>query len=982
MKRILLSVVLLLLFSSFALRESSEINLTKFVNPFVGTGGHGHTFPGATVPFGMVQLSPDTRLEGWDGCSGYHYSDSIIHGFSHTHLSGTGVPDYCDVLFMPFSENKLIDLDKSRTGNYTSLFSHSEETAEPGYYSVTLKRYGIKAELTTSTRAGFHKYTFPKDKNSNVFIDLKHRDEVIESHISIVNRNEVSGFRRSNSWAQDQRVYFYAVFSEEFKTADIYSDDIRLPEKTYGEGKNIKTILGFNETEKPVLVKVGISAISEANAKMNLDAEINNWDFDKVKLNASELWNKYLNKIQVKTEDLTKKRIFYTALYHTAICPNTFNDVDGSYLGRDLKVHKSNHNYYTVFSLWDTYRALHPLLNIIERERSLDFIKTFILQYEQGGRLPVWELWANETDCMIGYHSVPVITDAFNSGINDFDRRKALDAMVNSANLNIYGLDSYKKYGYIPSDKEHESVSKTLEYAYDDWCISDYASRVGSETYKNEFYKRSQFYKNVFDTKSGFMRPRFNNGWKDPFNPTDVDNNYTEANSWQYSFYVPQNIPQLNEYLNGNLEKKLDELFSADTKTTGREQADITGLIGQYAHGNEPSHHIAYLYNYTDSPHKTQQIVRKIMSEFYKDSPDGLIGNEDCGQMSAWYVLSAMGFYPVTPGSGKFMIGSPIFDEVKINLENGKSFTLTANNQSNENIYIQNYKSEDKKPFISWGDILNGGEIAFVMGNTPSKTFGENGVKKYLYPEKPILNYNELLPSPFTNVSQITFKDSLEIFLDVNFPKADIYYNITGENTPDKYVKYTKPFKIYENTKLLTYAQSVSGNEYSYFTESEYYKIPNNVKVELQSKPNLQYTAGGPEALIDGIRGKTNWRLGRWQGYQGQDFSAVIDYSKERLMRKISVGFLQDARSWIWMPKYIEIYISNDNITFEKIGTVENKVSDTDLEVTINELTLIPSKTVTARYLKVKAINYGKIPGWHPGAGGDAFIFVDEIITE
>jgi hypothetical protein len=370
------------------------------------------------------------------------------------------------------------------------------------------------------------------------------------------------------------------------------------------------------------------------------------------------------------------------------------------------------------------------------------------------------------------------------------------------------------------------------------------------------------------------------------------------------------------------------------------------------------------------------------MSEFYKDSPDGLIGNEDCGQMSAWYVLSAMGFYPVTPGSGKFMIGSPIFDEVKINLENGKTFSVMANNQSDENIYIQNFTSEDRKPFITWSNILNGGEISFVMGNTPSKSFGDNGVKKYLYPEKPLLKYNELLPSPFTNVSQITFKDSLEISLEVNFPQADIYYNLTGENTPDKYVKYTNPFKIYENTKLLTYAHSISGNEYSYFTESEYFRIPNNIKVELLSQPNLQYTAGGPEALIDGIRGITNWRLGRWQGYQGQDFAAVVDLSKEKDISKISVGFLQDARSWIWMPKYIEIYISNDNITFEKIGTVDNRVMDTDLEVTINELILSPEKTVKARYVKVIAINYGKIPDWHPGAGGDAFIFVDEIKVE
>lgn len=981
MKRILSSVLLMFLFSSFALHQNGETDLTKYVNPFIGTGGHGHTFPGATVPFGMVQLSPDTRLEGWDGCSGYHYSDSIIHGFSHTHLSGTGVPDYCDILFMPFSENKLIDLDKSRIGNYASIFSHSDETAEPGYYSVMLKRYDIKAELTASTRAGYHKYTFPKEKNSNVYIDLKHRDEVIESHINIVNKKEVSGYRRSKSWAQDQRVYFYAVFSEDFKTADIYSDDSRLTEKTYADGKNIKTILGFGETSKPVLIKVGISAISEENAKMNLEAEAGGLEFEKVRQDANEFWNKYLNKIQVKTEDLTKKKIFYTALYHTAICPNTFNDVDGSYLGRDFKIHKTNRKYYTVFSLWDTYRALHPLLNIIERERTLDFINTFILQYEQGGRLPVWELWANETDCMIGYHSVPVITDAHNSGINGFDKRKALDAMVNSANLNIYGLDSYKKYGYIPSDKEHESVSKTLEYAYDDWCISDFAVSAGSGTYDKEFYTRSQFYKNVFDNKTGFMRPRYNNGWKDPFNPTDVDNNYTEANSWQYSFYVPQDIPKLNEYLNGKLENKLDELFSADTKTTGREQADITGLIGQYAHGNEPSHHIAYLYNYTDNPYKTQQIVRKIMSEFYKDSPDGLIGNEDCGQMSAWYVFSAMGFYPVTPGSGKFMIGSPVFDEVKINLENGKTFTLTAANNSDENIYVQNYNSEDRKPFITWKEILGGEEINLIMGNKPSKSFGENGIRKYLYPKTGV-NSSELLPSPFTNVSQITFKDSLEISLDMNFPEADIFYNLSGENTPDKYLKYTKPFTIYGNTKLFTYAHSVSENKYSYFTESEYYRIPNDVKVELQSQPNLQYTAGGPEALIDGIRGKTNWRLGRWQGYQGQDFSAVINFSKEKEIRKISAGFLQDARSWIWMPKYIEIYVSDDNINFNKIGQVNNIISDTDLEVTINELSLILEKPVYAKYIKVIAYNYGKIPEWHPGAGGDAFIFIDEIKAE
>lgn len=977
MKKSLLFILLFVLLSSFSNNNNLYLDLTKYVNPFVGTDGHGHTFPGATVPFGMVQLSPDTRLEGWDGCSGYHYSDSIIHGFSHTHLSGTGVADYCDILFMPFTDNKFTEIDKNTIRNFTSSFSHSEESAEPGYYSVLLKRFNVKVELTASTRAGYHKYTFPSGIESKVFMDLKHRDEVLESHFTIVNNNSVSGFRRSRSWAVDQRVYFYAVFSEDFKKTGIYSDDNFLPEKSYAEGKNIKAVIEFNDTQKPVYVKVGISAISEENAKMNLESEIGSKEFDAVRKDANELWNSYLNKIQVKSNDITKLRIFYTALYHTAIAPNIFNDADGSYLGRDLKVHKSNHNYYTVFSLWDTYRALHPLLNIIERKRSADFIKTFLLQYQQGGRLPVWELGANETDCMIGYHSIPVIVDAYNSGIIDFDKQLALKAMMHSSNLDIYGLQHYRNEGFISADKEHESVSKTLEYAYDDWCIADFAKSLGDIYNKNKYENRSQYYKNVFDPETGFMRPRFNNGWKDPFNPTDVDNNYTEANSWQYSFYVPHDIPQLNKYLNGSLEKKLDELFTADTKTTGREQADITGLIGQYAHGNEPSHHIAYLYNYTDSPHKTQQLVRKIMSEFYKDNPDGLIGNEDCGQMSAWYVLSAMGFYPVAPGSGKFLIGSPIFDEVKINLENGNTFTLKANNQSDENIYIQNENSQDKKPYITWDDIFSGSTITVNMGKSPARSFGDNGIKKYLYSEKTADKFIELIPSPYASTSRITFKDSLVISLRVNYPDAKIYYNIL----PNQFTEYTGSIVINDNTSILTYAEDKNGNR-SKSTGSVYYKIPKDIKVELLSVPNLSYTAGGPEALIDRIRGEKNWRLGNWQGYQGQDFSAVIDLGKEKDINKISIGFLQDARSWIWMPKYAEVYTSNDNITYQKIGVIENNISDTDLNIYIKDFILNLDKILSARYIKVTAVNYGKIPVWHPGAGGDAFIFVDEINIE
>lgn len=980
MIRILAVLILYIVLSSFSLWSPAEPNLMQYVNPFVGTGGHGHTFPGATVPFGMVQLSPDTRLEGWDGCGGYHYSDSVIYGFSHTHLSGTGVPDYCDILIMPFTDNKFTEIDKNTIRDFTSAFSHSEESAEPGYYSVLLKRFNIKAELTASTRVGIHKYTFPEGREPKIFIDLKHRDEVIESHIKIKNNKSVSGFRRSKSWAQDQRVYFYAVFSEDFKNAGVYTDDKYLKGETYAEGKNIKSILEFKDSGKPVFVKVGISAISEEKAKMNLEAEAGNKSFEEIRKRADNLWNQYLGKILVKSNDVTKLRIFYTALYHTAICPNTFNDVDGSYLGRDFKVHKSDHDYYTVFSLWDTYRALHPLLNIIERKRSLDFVKTFLLQYEQGGRLPVWELGANETDCMIGYHSVPVIVDAYNSGIREFDTDKALLAMANSSMLDIYGLKDYRENGYIPADKEHESVSKTLEYAFDDWCISEFANAKGDIEKQDKFRERSQYYKNVFDKQTGFMRPRMNNGWKEPFNATDVDNNYTEANSWQYSFYVPQDIPSLNEYLDGKLEQKLDELFSANMKTTGREQVDITGLIGQYAHGNEPSHHIAYLYDYTESPYKTQKLVRKIMREFYKDSPDGLIGNEDCGQMSAWYIFSAMGFYPVTPGSGRFLIGSPIFDEVIIILENGKKFKIVTKNNSDENIYIQNPNGTDRSPFITWDDIFKGGKIVFEMGKEPADSFGKTGVRKYLYAEKSIDDNNKLIPSPYSSKSQLTFKDSLQIALDVNYADADIYYKVQYEKGQADFIKYSNTFIIYDNSEVLTYAVDRNNGRKSYIAKSTYLKISKEYKVTLLSAPGQSYTAGGPEALIDRIRGEKNWRLGKWQGYQGQDFEAIIDLGKETEIQKISAGFLQDARSWIWMPIYASFYISEDGVNWKESGKIENTVADTDMNVTIKDFILNLDKLQKARYIKVYAKNYGKLPAWHPGAGSEAYIFIDEII--
>ncbi len=978
MKKILLLLALTFLLTGFDNQRPEKLSLTKYVNPFVGTGAHGHTFPGATVPFGMVQLSPDTRLTGWDGCGGYHYDDSVIYGFSHTHLSGTGVPDYCDILFMPVAQNPLSDLSDSRISNYASSFSHADETASPGYYSVLLKRGGIRAELTASTRAGFHRYAFPENMVSKIFVDLKHRDEVLDSYINVINGTEISGYRNSKYWAKDQRVYFHAVFSKPFNTALLYLNDEKTEERQTLKGKNVKAVFDFGESAGEVLVKVGISGVSEENAKMNLGAEIKDWNFEKVKNDADEKWNDYLNKIQVKSKDENKLRVFYTALYHTAICPNTFNDVDGSYLGRDLKVHKADHGYYTVFSLWDTYRTNHPLLNIIERERSLDFIKTFLLEYQQGGRLPVWELWANETDCMIGYHSVPVITDAYVNGIRGFDENLALEAMLHSAGLDIYGLNSYRKYGYIPGEKEHESVSKTLEYSYDDWCIYKYMETKGvpaDDSRMKEFKNRSRYYENLFDPETGFMRPRMNGTWKTPFLPTDVDNNYTEANAWQYSFYVPQE-PWFLTKVYGRAENKLDGLFNADAKTTGREQSDITGLIGQYAHGNEPSHHIAYLYNYTYTPWRTVEVARKVMTEFYKDSPDGLIGNEDCGQMSAWYVMSAMGFYSLCPGSGKYVTGAPLFDEVKINLENGKSFTIEARNLSDKNIYIDFRKSGLKNPEILFTDIYKGGTRILEMCAEPEKYRGfldENieGFVSAVPDDNPI--------PPVVKVRNTVFRDSTEVTLFTPDGKGIIRYTLDGTEPGLSSTVYEKPFYI--NASVLLKAVTEKNNFPGFSAECRLHKIPDGIYVEPGSQPNPSYTAGGPDALIDGIRGPKNWRLGNWQGFQSQDFSATVKLDREKTITKLGAGFLQDARSWIWMPVYVEFEVSTDGINFTKVLRIDNTVADTDLKVQIVDFVKEIS-AVKAKYIRVFAKNYGKIPSWHEGAGDDAFIFIDEIFVE
>lgn len=975
--RILLPALVLLSFTVFA--QKSPVD---YVNPFIGTGGHGHTYPGATMPFGMVQLSPDTRLEGWDGCGGYHYDDEYVYGFSHTHLSGTGVPDLCDILFMPTTGEPRFNNGADGKPGYRSHFSHKNETATPGYYKVQLDDYGITAELTATERVGFHQYTFPASDKANILIDLFHRDDAKEASIRILGNDEVEGMRASSGWADNQVVYFVAKFSKPFSGSSLASNNVVLPERlALDKRKNVKLYLHFKTTDgEKILVKVGISATSIAGARKNLEKEVPGWDFETVKDNAHTAWNKELSKIVVEGGSDDQKAVFYTALYHTMVVPNIYMDVDGTFRGRDFKNHRAEgFNYYTVFSLWDTYRAYHPLMTIIDQKRTLDFIKTFLTQYDQGGLLPVWELQANETWCMIGYHSIPVIVDAYMKGIKGFDAAKAFDAMKKSATRDNPGLKALDQYGFIPSDREAESVSKTLEYAYDDWCIAKYASALGKKDEYKYFIRRAQNYKHMFDPSTGNMRARINGGWYTPFDPTEVNYNFTEANSWQYSFTATQDITGLANLLGGKdkLAAKLDELFSASNKTTGRDQSDITGLIGQYAHGNEPSHHIAYLYPFAGQPWKTQEIVHRIMTEFYHNNPDGLIGNEDCGQMSAWAVLSAMGIYSVNPGSDFYVIGTPWFEKVTINLENGKQFVIKANNLSSANYYIQSATLNGKSygaSFLKHEAIMKGGELNFAMGNQPNK---EWGVGKKNEPVTAITN-DLVLPAPYLKDAVKTYNGTKT--LEFGGPAgATIMVTASGADRMGNNVPYTTPIQISETSKIKFFSQQKK--LVSPVVSAEFVKMEITKDCKLITSPAGQYSGNGGLTLVDNMRGNEDFRVGGWLGFEKDNLEAVIDLRAKKTVSKFSAGFLQDENAWIFMPVQVEFFLSDDGVNFKSAGVVKNDIPWQKNGVIIKnfDLTITPAE---ARYVKVVGTNTGTCPEGHKGNPGAAWIFADEITVE
>ncbi|HJT74043.1 MAG TPA: GH92 family glycosyl hydrolase [Chitinophaga sp.] len=714
-------------------------NLVAYVDPYIGSGGHGHVFVGASVPFGAVQVGPTNIVKGWDWCSGYHYSDSVVIGFPQTHLSGTGIGDLGDVLIMPYTGKIRTSrgTQENPTSGYGSHYTHAHETATPGYYAVQLEDYNIKVELTASERVGYHKYTFPEGQEGHIIVDLKEGigwDAPVETFIRKKDEYTLEGYRFSKGWAVDQRLWFAIRSNVPLKQFSVFDGDAAQP-GTEAKGKYVKGVISFDKAPAQVQLKVGISPVSSENALANINAEIPTWDFAATVKSANAKWNTELSKIKLETKDTVNRSIFYTALYHTMIGPALFNDHNRAYRGTDKKEYANpGFDNYSVFSLWDIYRSCAPLFTLTQPERVNSFVNSMVTIYKQQGKLPIWPLMGNETNCMVGYHAVPVIADAYLKGFKGFNANEAFEAMKASAMRDDLGMNDIKAKGYIPADKEYESVSKALEYAIDDWCIAAMAKKLGRTEDFEYFSKRAGYYKNYFDSNIKFVRPKMDDGsWKtpyDPFHSIHEKGDFTEGNGWQYTWLVPQDVEGLISLMGGDdaFTQKLDSLFQAKGDMGAEASNDISGLIGMYAHGNEPSHHVAYMYAYAGNQWKTAEKVRQVMKEFYTHTPEGLAGNEDVGAMSSWYVVSSLGFYPVNPAKGIYVFGSPLFEKATLKLQGGKTFTVQTVNNSPENIYIQQVTLNGKpysNSFIRHADILKGGTLKITMGSKPAYEFGK-----------------------------------------------------------------------------------------------------------------------------------------------------------------------------------------------------------------------------------------------------------------
>ena len=984
------------------------LNPVDYVDPLIGTDAQGHTFPGATTPFGMVQLSPSNDFKSWDWCSGYHYSDSILKGFAHTHVSGAGLAGLGDFLFMPTAGEVRVNpgTEENPDEGYRSRFSHRREVAKAGYYSVWLDDYNIGVELTSTPRVGFHRYSFEKGGMVNVIIDPTHQimEKVLNAGIEIVSEKEVRGFKTSRGEAGERTAYFHAEFSKPFGDFGVSKADSVFQQTKNSSGENTKAYVRFNTNPgESIEVKVAVSFVSYEGAKRNLVAEARNKDFNQVHQEAVKMWEEKLGKIQIEGTSVEQKRIFYTGMYHSFISPNLISDVDGKYIVEG-KEYQSSFPQYSNFSTWDTYRALNPLFTIIEQEKTSEFVNSLVSRHTDSKvGLPVWELLGHDNVCMIGYNTVSPLADAVLKDIKGIDAQKVYQAIKaasnstekHSPNYDRNGMEEYLLFNYVPGEI-NSSVSKTVEQNYYDWCISRVADKLGYTDEAEYYRKRSLGYRNLFHHESGFLFPKYSTGeWRkmDLNVWDDLKGNYVSGNIWGYSSYVPHDINGLKQLVERNqvFSEWLDNIFADTTSIEGTTHVDISGFIGKYGHGDEPSQHMAYLYNYTGEPWKTQELVRRIMDEFYSDRPDGLINNEDLGQMSAWYIFSALGFYPVCPGDLKYIIGIPKYDKTVVNLENGNTFTVMAKNNKPGNKYIQSVTLNGEphnQSFITHKQILDGGELVFVLGNTPNKNWGTGKndipfsavkVDKNNRINNPSVTYKPYDPDP-----GIVFEGTHKIILTCNTPGARIHYTLNGEIPTEKSKEYRKAIEITKTTELkaIAFSDSLKPSlvfEKEYLAGRSFKDLPGYPKFQLETKAE-KYGAPDGSLLMDQEIGTNHFADGKWTGWSGSDMVATIDFGKKTSFKNISVGYLTNTGVWIFPPKFIFVLISDDNTKFRKIAelkTIQPQAPSTSITISRQILNLNNAK---GRYLKVEARNMGKIPEWHGAAGLEPWMFIDEIL--
>lgn len=874
---------------------SQKENPVDFIDPFIGTGFHGHTYPGATVPFGAVQLSPDTRAGNWDTCAGYHYDDSTITGFSHTHLSGTGCIDLGDLLIRPTTQS--IDLSK-KTICTPTVFRHEDEKAEAGYYAVLLHEEGIRAELTATAHTGVHRYTFPKESTPTVIVDLKHsldNEHIYESSLQVVNPHEITGMRNTRGWSDNQRIYFVIQCSQPFEKATLVSNQKALKGKE-AEGTDLQALLKFKDrTSEPIVMKVGLSIVSVENARENLQAEVEGFDFDAVKQAAYHTWNDAVSAIKVEGGTEEQKTNFYTALYHSMVVPNVVSDVNGQYRRHDQTIGQLPQGtvQYSTFSLWDTFRAWNPMMTLIDTTLVTNMIHSFLHIYDASGELPLWPLSAGETGTMIGYHSASVIADAYMKGIRGFDAEKALEALVVSSEKNQKGADYYISKGFIPSNIKKESISCLLEFAYDDWCIAQLAQALGKQEIYDTYIRRSQQFLNVFDGATRFFRPkRMDGNWETPFNPNEVGRAYTEATAWQYRFFVPHDVNGMVQLFGGKeaFTSALDDIFHTDAQVDG-DLVDITGLIGQYAHGNEPSHHIAYLYNYIGQPWKTQAMTRRLLDEMYAPTPEGIVGNEDCGQMSAWYILSSLGLYAVCPGSNEFTFTTPLFEKATLQLANGKTLTITANHPE-KNLYIDKVELNGKEietNFVTYEQLMGGGELHFSLTDQPNRKRGVTADSApYSFTKEAVVSI------PYVDKDLNLFMDSVMVNLATATAVATVHYTLDGSEPTQQSPVFNAPLVLKNTTQINAKAFKDGFQPSSTLSIQATKAVLNRGKIILDHQPKngttYKYYEGHFQKVADmqqkhfvekGIVSEPSLEKARQEDHYGFEFSGLIDVPED-----------------------------------------------------------------------------------------------------